>query len=98
MTDRDRWTERLRCPNCGLTGSVVLSQANPANQAYHEGDENVRVEMAPAEFSVVVSDLGCQFYCASCGALAHHLTRTPRGYPREMSRRSVARLQQERWR
>jgi hypothetical protein len=73
MTERDRWTERLSCPNCGVTGSVVLSQANPASQAYHAGDENVRVEVGPTEFRAVVTDLGCQFYCANCDALAAHL-------------------------
>jgi hypothetical protein len=79
MTDRDRWTERLHCPNCGVTGGVVLSQANPASQAYHGGDENVRVDVAPAGFRTVVSDLGCQFYCANCDALANHLTRSQKG-------------------
>jgi hypothetical protein len=75
MTERDGWRERLICPNCGATGSVVPSQANPASQAYHAGDENVRVEAVPTEFRAVVTDLGCQFYCTSCGALAVHMAR-----------------------
>jgi predicted RNA-binding Zn-ribbon protein involved in translation (DUF1610 family) len=73
MTEWDQWTEVLRCPNCRATGIVELSQANPASQAYHDGAQNVRVEFAPGEFRVAVTELGCQFYCASCGASAHHI-------------------------
>jgi predicted RNA-binding Zn-ribbon protein involved in translation (DUF1610 family) len=74
MIDRDKWTEMLRCPNCGATAMVKLSQANPASPAYRDGgDQNVRVELAPSEFRVVVTELGCQFYCASCGVSAHHI-------------------------
>jgi hypothetical protein len=47
MTERDRWMECLHCPNCGVAASVALSQANPASPAYHAGDENVRIEIAP---------------------------------------------------
>jgi hypothetical protein len=36
-------------------------------------DQNVRVELASREFKVVVIDLGCQFYCAGCGASADHI-------------------------
>ena len=74
MTKRERWTERLRCPICNVTGSVELSQAASTSQAYHDGtDQNVCVEIVPAEFKVAVTDLGCEFYCASCGALADHI-------------------------
>jgi hypothetical protein len=72
MTQRDQWSEKLRCPNCSAAGSVRLSQANPASAAYHDGDENVRVEFTPAGFNAEVSDMGCRFFCANCGALAHH--------------------------
>ena len=72
MTKRDRWSERLRCPNCGATDIVVLSQASPSSQAYHAGDENVRVETAPSEFRAEITDLGCEFFCVNCGALAKH--------------------------
>jgi predicted RNA-binding Zn-ribbon protein involved in translation (DUF1610 family) len=72
MTERDRWSERLRCPECGATGIVVLSQATAASRAYHAGDENARVETVPSEFRAEVTDLGCQFFCVSCGALAEH--------------------------
>ena len=42
---------------------------------YHSGDENVHVTVAPVGFRTAITDLGCQFYCDSCGALAKHLTR-----------------------
>ena len=75
MTKRDQWSESLRCPRCGATGAVVLSQANPNSDAYHDGrDQNVRVETGSSEFRTVVTYNGCQFYCVSCGALAEHLT------------------------
>jgi hypothetical protein len=73
MTDRDKWTELLRCPNCRATARVELSQASPASRAYHDGDQNVRVEFAPSKFRVAVTEFGCQFYCASCGVSAHHI-------------------------
>jgi hypothetical protein len=73
MIDRDKWTEVLQCPRCEATAMVKLSQANPASPAYHDGDQNVRVELAPSEFQVAVTELGCQFYCASCGVSAHHI-------------------------
>jgi hypothetical protein len=73
MTERDQWTERLRCPNCGTDGRAVLSQASPNSPAYHDGtDQNVRVELTPSGFRFTVSDLGCKFYCADCGAPAYH--------------------------
>ncbi len=74
MTERDQWSERLRCPDCEVIGSVVLSQANPGSPAYHAGqDQNVRAEAVGAGFRTVVTDLGCPFHCAHCGGLAEHL-------------------------
>jgi hypothetical protein len=71
VTERDKWAERLQCPRCGMAASVELSQAT--GEAYHDGtDQNVRVELAPVEFRVETSDLGSQFYCVGCGALADH--------------------------
>ena len=73
MTERDQWSERLRCRECGATSSVVLSQASPDSQAYHDkSDQNVRVETVLSDFRAEVTDLGCRFYCAGCGALADH--------------------------
>ena len=74
MTERDQWSEILRCSSCGATGHVVLSQANPNSDDYHDGrDQNVRVETGTGEFQTVVTDNGCQFFCVRCGALAEHL-------------------------
>jgi hypothetical protein len=49
----DRWTENLRCPNCGKTGAARLSQ---------EDGWTVRVDSVPEGFKVV----GSNFYCALC--------------------------------
>jgi hypothetical protein len=71
----DKWTERLRCPQCRLPASVRLWQAKPDSPAYHDGlDQNVHVQETPAGFRTVVSELGCEFYCAGCGSLAHHMS------------------------
>ena len=73
MTERDQWSERLRCRECGATSSVMLSQASSDSQAYHDkSDQNVRVETVLSDFLAKVTDLGCQFFCARCGALAAH--------------------------
>jgi hypothetical protein len=64
MTERDQWTESLRCPKCGMTGSVGLSQAN--GQAFYDGDHDVRVESLPDGFKVVELVYGSNFYCSSC--------------------------------
>jgi hypothetical protein len=74
MTQRDQWSERLRCPKCGATGNVVLSQAKPDSNAYHDGrDQNVRAEIVPNGFRSEVTDIGYQFYCVGCSALAEQL-------------------------
>jgi predicted RNA-binding Zn-ribbon protein involved in translation (DUF1610 family) len=73
MPERDRWTEVLRCSNCGASARAVLSQENPTSPAYHDGtDQNVRVELAPSGFSAVITEHGPKFYCVNCGVLAHH--------------------------
>ena len=74
MTKRDHWQERLLCPKCAVTGIVVLSQARLDSRAYHEGDENVRVETLPSEFRAEATDLGSQFFCISCDTLAGYET------------------------
>ncbi len=60
----------LDCPKCGTAGVVKLSQAN--GQAYHDGDQDVRVELVPDGFRVVMTEFGSNFYCATCGASADH--------------------------
>jgi hypothetical protein len=75
MTERDRWTERLRCLSCGANGNAVLSQASPSSAAYHDGtDQNVHVELVQIGFKSIVTDLGCQFYCTECATLAYHVS------------------------
>jgi hypothetical protein len=64
MIERDQWTETLRCPKCRMTGSVELSQAN--GQAFHDGDQVVRVESVSEGFKAVQFEYGSNFYCSSC--------------------------------
>jgi hypothetical protein len=47
-----------------MTGSANLSQAN--GQAFHDGDQDVRVESLPDGFKVVELAYGRNFYCSSC--------------------------------
>jgi uncharacterized Zn finger protein (UPF0148 family) len=61
---RDRWVEDLRCPQCGKTGKVELSQAN--GQAYSDGDQAVRVDSIDNGFKTVQFEYGGNFYCSSC--------------------------------
>jgi hypothetical protein len=73
LTERDQWSERLRCRHCGATGGADFSQTSPTDPAYHDRtDQNVRVELTPVGFKPAVNELGCQFFCAGCGALAEH--------------------------
>jgi hypothetical protein len=64
MNGHDQWTETLRCPKCRMTGHVELSQAN--GQAFHNGDQDVRVESISAGFKAVQLEYGSNFYCALC--------------------------------
>jgi hypothetical protein len=64
MTTRDQWTENLRCPACGRTGSAELSQAN--GQAFHDGDQAVRVDHVSEGFKAVQFEYGSNFYCSYC--------------------------------
>ena len=68
MIGRDQWTEALRCPKCPMTGSVELSQAN--GQAFHDGDQDVRVESVSEGFKAIQLEYGSSFYCAACNCPA----------------------------
>jgi hypothetical protein len=46
-----------------MTGSVELSQAN--GQAFHDGDQVVRVESVSEGFKAVQFEYGSNFYCSS---------------------------------
>jgi predicted RNA-binding Zn-ribbon protein involved in translation (DUF1610 family) len=70
MTGRDHWTESLECPKCGKTGIVKLSQAN--GRAFHEGDQDVRTDLVPVGFNVVLTKFGDSFCCDTCGTLVDH--------------------------
>jgi hypothetical protein len=70
MTGRDHWTERLDCPKCGNTGTAQFSQAK--GQAFHDGDQDIRVDLVPIGFTVVMTEFGNSFYCAGCGTSADH--------------------------
>jgi hypothetical protein len=72
MTQRDHWTEKLTCPNSMASNVVELSQSNHNSDAYHAGDQKVRLETEPVGFRVLESEKGYEFYCASWGALAIH--------------------------
>jgi predicted RNA-binding Zn-ribbon protein involved in translation (DUF1610 family) len=70
MTGRDHWTESLDCPKCGKIGTARFSQAN--GQPFHEGDQDIRVDLVPVGFKAVSTEFGSSFYCASCGTSADH--------------------------
>jgi hypothetical protein len=70
MTGRDHWTESLDCPKCGKTGTAQFSQAN--GRPFHEGDQDIRVDLVPIGFKAVSTEFGSSFYCASCGTSAEH--------------------------
>jgi predicted RNA-binding Zn-ribbon protein involved in translation (DUF1610 family) len=70
MTGRDHWTESLDCPKCGKIGTAQFSQAN--GQPFHEGDQDIRVDLVPVGFKAVSTEFGSSFYCASCGTSAEH--------------------------
>jgi hypothetical protein len=70
MTGRDNWTESLECPKCRNTGIAKFSQAK--GRAFHEGDQDVRVDLVPIGFRVVMTEFGGSFYCATCGISVGH--------------------------
>ena len=47
-----------------------FSQAN--GQAFDDGDQDIRVDLVPIGFRVVLTEFGNSFYCASCGTSADH--------------------------
>jgi hypothetical protein len=60
MAERDQWTENLKCPRCGKTGSAELSQTN--GQAFHDGDQAVRVDHVSEGSKAVQFEYGSNFY------------------------------------
>ena len=70
MTGRDHWTESLNCAKCAKTGTVKFSQAN--GRAFHEGDQDIRVDLVPIGFKAVLTEFGNSFYCDTCGTSVDH--------------------------
>jgi hypothetical protein len=69
MTARDRWTDKLLCPNCGKIGEAKVSQ----NDGYaFMSDRSTQVDYCPPGFrpqeegphKVVM------FYCTECNVSA----------------------------
>jgi hypothetical protein len=56
----ERWTEQLRCPMCGKTGSAKLSQG--------DDEETPTADSVPDGFEVVSRKrgYGIDFICTSC--------------------------------
>jgi len=42
------------------------------SQAFHDGDQDIRVDLVPIGFRIVLTEFGNSFYCASCGTSADH--------------------------
>lgn len=58
-TDRDRWTEKLRCRQCGTTGITHLSIADRLSW-------DVQVDNISEGFKAIVLAFGSVFVCAVC--------------------------------
>ena len=58
---KERWLEKLSCPNCGRTGTTRLSQAD--GWAVH-------VDILPEGFYFIQSESSSNFYCSSCDSPA----------------------------
>jgi hypothetical protein len=54
---QDRWIEHLKCPNCGKTGNIELSEA---------GRFECRYDVVPAGFKVVYGLFGTDVECETC--------------------------------
>lgn len=65
MTAKDRYTETLKCPKCGRTGTAALWE--------HDGrsyDGKTRVTSLPDGFTAQQSNVavgGLEIWCALCG-------------------------------
>jgi hypothetical protein len=54
----DQWNEKLRCPQCGNTGMVNLSQFEDADMPTVDGITD--------SFKVVQTQYGPDFHCGAC--------------------------------
>ncbi len=58
MSTIDEWNEELRCPECGNTGMVSLSQPKDADMP--------TVHSVPDGFEVIPTEYGPNFHCTTC--------------------------------
>jgi hypothetical protein len=68
MTARDRWVEKLKCPECGKTGNAELSQAD--GYAYMRGDRRTTPDSVPEGFKVVPGAEDVDIFCTDCNVSA----------------------------
>lgn len=62
MTARDRWTQTLKCPVCGKTGTADVSQADGWE---FERDQSTRVDHTPDGFDYETDKDGHpRFFCS----------------------------------
>ena len=54
---KESWTERLKCPICGIEGTISLTGAD---------FDIPTVEVMPAGFDVVLTEFGISFSCSVC--------------------------------
>jgi len=59
MAAFERWTEILRCPNCGLTGVANLSQSKHV-------DAVIVIDTMSWGFKAVSSQYGDTYFCDDC--------------------------------
>ena len=55
-----RWTEYMKCPNCGKTGQAELVEVSQFNN---------RFERVPVGFKVVTGQYGSGLHCETCNVL-----------------------------
>jgi hypothetical protein len=72
MTPSDQWTELVRCPHCGVSGTARLSK--PEKRPF-----DFSVEAIPAGFKVIRLEIGDTFFCDACNRPADY---APSSVPR----------------
>ena len=62
--NRDRWTEKLKCPKCGKVGEARLSQADI--NAFLRGDNKTSLDFLSEGFSSVGEGMAVTFEYKDC--------------------------------
>jgi len=65
VTARDRWTEDLKCPTCGLQGIVSLSEADGWE---YQHNQSTTVDECPDGFRYEKHQNKIRFFCIADGA------------------------------